>query len=155
MELRPAGPADLPTRLEIYNEAVLNTTATWDLLPRTPVEHAEWYATKAEHGHPLLVAEVEGRVVGYAAYGPFREKAGYAATMEHSVYVAPGHQGRGIGRALLVAIVAAARKDGVHALIGGLSAARRIGRRRSGRSIQRIELLLGIHHFLALSRPSG
>jgi len=122
MRIRAARPADLPALLEIYNDAVVHTTASWDLLPWTPVEHAEWYATKAGHGHPVLVADDEGQVVGYAAYGPFRPKAGYSRTMEHSVYVSPGHQGRGIGRALLVAVIEAARADGVHALIGGLSA---------------------------------
>ena len=122
MRIRPARPADLPALLEIYNDAVVHTTSSWDLLPWTPVEHAEWYATKAEHEHPVGVADEAGEILGYAAYGPFRPKAGYAATMEHSVYVRPQHQGRGIGRALLVAIIEAARADGVHALIGGLSA---------------------------------
>jgi phosphinothricin acetyltransferase len=121
MRIRAARPDDLPALLEIYNDAVVHGTASWDLLPWTPVEHAEWYATKAEHGHPILVADDDGTVVGYSAYGPFRPKAGYSGTMEHSVYVHPAHQGRGIGRALLVAIIAAARADGVHALVGGLS----------------------------------
>lgn len=122
MRIRPARPADLPALLEIYNDAVVNTTASWDLLPWTPVEHAEWYAAKAEHGHPVMVADEAGEVLGYAAYGSFRPKAGYAGTMEHSVYVRPAQQGRGVGRALLVGIIEAARADGVHALIGGLSA---------------------------------
>jgi phosphinothricin acetyltransferase len=122
MRIRPAHPADLPALLEIYNDAVVHTTASWDLLPWTPAEHAEWYATKAEHDHPIMVADADGEVVGYSAYGPFRTKAGYAGTMEHSVYVRPDHQGQGLGRALLVAIIEAARANGVHALIGGLSA---------------------------------
>lgn len=122
MRIRAARPSDLPALLEVYNDAVVHTTASWDLQPWTPVEHAEWYATKAEHGHPVVVADADGEVLGYAAYGPFRPKAGYAGTMEHSVYVLPQHQGKGIGRALLVAVIDAARADGVHALIGGLSA---------------------------------
>jgi L-amino acid N-acyltransferase len=122
MRIRPARPADLQALLEIYNDAVVHTTASWDLLPWTPVEHAEWYATKAEHGHPIMVADDDGDVLGFSAYGPFRPKAGYSRTMEHSVYVRPDARGRGIGRALLVAIIEAARSDGVHALIGGLSA---------------------------------
>lgn len=122
MRIRPARPADLPALLAIYNDAIVHTTASWDLLPLTPVEHAEWYATKTEHRHPILVADAEGEVVGYAAYGPFRAKAGYATTMEHSVYVRNDRRGEGIGRALLVAIIETARANGVHALIGGLSA---------------------------------
>lgn len=120
--VRDARPADLPALLEIYNDAVVHTTASWDLLPWTPVEHAEWYATKAGRDHPVLVADDDGDVLGYAAYGPFRPKAGYAATMEHSVYVRPDAQGRGIGRTLLVAVIERARAAGVHALVGGLSA---------------------------------
>ena len=65
MRIRAARPADLPALLEIYNDAVVHTTASWDLLPWTPVEHAEWYATKAGHGHPVLVADEGGEVVGY------------------------------------------------------------------------------------------
>lgn len=122
MRIRPAHPADLPALLEIYNDAVVHTTASWDLVPWTPVEHAEWYATKAEHRHPIMVADEDGEILGYAAYGPFRAKAGYAATMEHSVYVRPSSRGLGVGRTLLVAIIEAARANGVHALIGGLSA---------------------------------
>ena len=122
MRIRPARPADLPALLEIYNDAVVSTTASWDLEPWTPAQHAEWYATKAAKAHPVVVADEAGEVLGYAAYGPFRGKAGYARTMEHSVYVREGQRGKGIGRALLVAIVESARADGVHALIGGLSA---------------------------------
>ena len=122
MRIRPAHPADLPALLEIYNDAVVHTTASWDLVPWTPVEHAEWYATKAEHRHPIMVADEDGEILGYAAYGPFRAKAGYAETMEHSVYVRPSSRGLGVGRTLLVAIIEAARANGVHALIGGLSA---------------------------------
>ena len=121
MRIRPAQPADLPALLAIYNDAIVHTTASWDLLPWTAAQHAEWYATKTEHRHPILVADAEGEVVGYSAYGPFREKAGYAATMEHSVYVRADRRGLGIGRALMVAIIEAARANGVHALIGGLS----------------------------------
>ena len=120
--IRPARPDDLPALLEIYNDSVVHDTASWDLLPWTPAQHAEWYATKVENGWPVLVAEVDGEVAGYATYGQFRPKAGFTSSMEHSVYLRPAHQGRGLGRALVTAIIAAARENGVHVLIGGLSA---------------------------------
>lgn len=121
MLVRDATPADLPALLEIYNEAVANTTASWDHDPWSPVRHADWYAHKAEHGFPLLVAAEAGEVLGYATYGEFSGKVGYASTREHSVYVRPEAQGRGIGRALMVALVDRARAAGVHTLVGRLS----------------------------------
>jgi phosphinothricin acetyltransferase len=122
MEIRAAEPADLPALLEIYNEAVANTTASWDYDPWTPVEHADWYAHKAESGFPLLVGVEDGEVLGYATYGEFHSKIGYASTREHSVYLRPSARGKGLGRTLMVALIVAARADGVHTLIGLLSA---------------------------------
>ena len=56
MRIRPARTEDLEQLLEIYNDAVVNSTASWDLEPWTPAEHAEWYATKAASAHPVIVA---------------------------------------------------------------------------------------------------
>lgn len=122
MEIRPAEPADLPALLEIYNEAVANTTASWDHEGWTPVQHADWYAHKAELGFPLLVATQGAEVLGYATYGEFHPKVGYAATREHSIYLRPSARGRGIGRGLMTALIDEARAAGVHTLIGLLSA---------------------------------
>jgi L-amino acid N-acyltransferase len=122
VEIRDAGPGELPALLEIYNEAVANTTASWDYEPWTPVQHADWYAHKAEEGFPLLVAVEAGEVVGYATYSEFREKIGYHTTREHSVYLAPGARGRGIGRLLMGRLIELARGNDIHVLIGALSA---------------------------------
>ena len=122
MEIRDATPADLPALLEIYNQAVANTTASWDYEPWTPVHHADWYAHKVERGFPLLVASEADEVLGYATYGEFHAKIGYATTREHAVYVRPDAQGRGIGRALMTAVIDHARGAGVHTLIGLVSA---------------------------------
>lgn len=120
--IREAGEADLEAVRAIYNRAVLETTSTWDHQTRSVAEQQAWYAVKVAAGFPLLVAEDSGQVVGYAAYGPFRSHAGYAHTMEHSVYVHPDHHRKGLGRALLSGLVERARQNGVHALVGGLSA---------------------------------
>jgi L-amino acid N-acyltransferase len=122
MDIREAEPADLPALLEIYNEAVLNTTASWDYDPWTPVQHADWYAHKAERGFPLLVAVEDSEVVGYVTYGEFHPKVGYATTREHSVYLRASARGAGRGRALMQALIERARAEGVHTLIGLLSA---------------------------------
>ncbi len=122
MQIRDAIPADLPGLLEIYNEAVANTTASWDYDPWTAVRHADWYAHKVEAGFPLLVASEGDEVLGYATYGEFHPKIGYATTREHSIYVRPEAQGHGIGRALMAAVIERAREAGVHTLIGLVSA---------------------------------
>lgn len=120
--IREATPADLEEIREIYNQAVRETTSTWDHRTRSAEDHQAWYATKQEEGFPLLVAEEAGQVIGYASYGRFRPHAGYAHTMEHSVYVHPDHQRAGLGRRLLEQLIVLARQRGVHALVGGLSA---------------------------------
>lgn len=119
--LREATAADLPAVLDIYNEAVRTTTASWDLEPVSLESRRRWFDDHEAAGHPVLVAEREGDVVGWAAYGRFRDKAGYDATMEHTVYVRADVRGGGIGRALLESLVGIARLRGVHALLGALS----------------------------------
>jgi L-amino acid N-acyltransferase len=120
--IREATAADLEPIRAIYNQAVAETTSTWDHQQRTSADHQHWFDVKQDAGFPVLVAEDAGEVIGYASYGLFRPHAGYAWTMEHSVYVRPSHQRQGIGRALLERLIPIARERGVHALVGGLSA---------------------------------
>ncbi|QLQ15405.1 MAG: N-acetyltransferase family protein [Micropruina sp.] len=121
MDLREATAADLPAILDIYNEAVRTTTASWDLEPVSLASRQRWFAEHEAADHPVLVAVRDGEVVGWTAYGRFRDKAGYDATMEHTVYVRADARGGGIGRALLQSLVGIARLRGVHALLGALS----------------------------------
>lgn len=122
MEIRAAEPADLPALLEIYNEAVANTTASWDYQPWTAVRHADWYAHKMERGFPLLVAAEAEEVLGYVTYGEFREKIGYATTKELSLYLRPSARGHGYGKLMLQRLIEQARFDSVHTLIASVSA---------------------------------
>lgn len=118
--IRPATGADLPAILEIYNDAVLHTTASYDLEPSTLEQRAAWFEDRARQGFPVLVAEAGGEVAGFGTYGKFREKPGYRHTVEHTIYVAPGRRGQGIGRALLAELIAVARAQGKHAMVGGI-----------------------------------
>lgn len=120
--IREATAADLEAVRAIYNQAVRETTSTWDHQERSAADHQHWYDVKHDAGFPLLVAEDAGEVIGYASYGLFRPHSGYAHTMEHSVYVRPDRHRAGLGRALLEQLIGLARERGVHALIGGLSA---------------------------------
>ncbi|HAM45355.1 MAG TPA: GNAT family N-acetyltransferase [Propionibacteriaceae bacterium] len=122
MQLREAVPADLPALLDIYNDAILTSTSSWDYEPWSPVQHADWYAHKAENGYPLLVAVEGSELLGYATYGEFRPKIGYAATREHSVYVRDAARGSGVGSRLMSELIDRAQRSGVHALIGAIAA---------------------------------
>lgn len=127
--VRPAREDDLPAIWAIYNEAVLHTTASWDLEPVPLGYITSLFETRRRAGHPMLVADEDGGVLGYATYGQFRAKPGYSRTMEHSVYVDASARGKGVGRMLLQSIIDAARTAGVHVLIGGLDAANEVSMR--------------------------
>ena len=120
--IRSANHEDLPAIVEIYNEGGVATTASYDVEPVTLEERAAWFERLRNQGHPVLVLEENGRVVGFASYGSFRDKAAYLHTVEHSVYVAEGRRSNGVGRMLLGALLDHARGRGVHIMVGVLDA---------------------------------
>lgn len=120
--IRDATDADLPAITEIYNHAVLTSTATWDLAPVTLDERREYLEVRRAAGHAVLVAEVDGQLRGWAGYGRFSPRAGYDATVEHGIYVTEEARGLGIGRSLLTALIDHARTAGLHVLVGRLAA---------------------------------
>ena len=114
--IRPARLSDLGAITEIYNEAVRTTTATFDTEPKTVAQQQRWYQS---HGgrYPIVVAEVEGEVVGWACLSRWSERPAYDDTAETSFYVKSGHRGRGIGRELKEALLQQGRRLGFHSLI--------------------------------------
>lgn len=117
MHIRPATIDDTESILEIYNHHVLTSVATFDLVPRTLEEQRRWL-TGRSGAHAVVVAMTDdGVIAGFGALSAYRERAGYATTVEDSVYVAEDHQGRGVGRELLEHLVDLARKHGFHALM--------------------------------------
>jgi phosphinothricin acetyltransferase len=122
MNVLPATQADLPGILEIYNEAVLNTTATYDYEPRTLEHRAQWFEERKRDGYPVFVAVDNGRVVGWSALNPFHARFGYRFTAENSVYVAANMRGRGIGKVLIAPLVDGAKSLGLHAIIAAIDA---------------------------------
>lgn len=121
MLIRDAGQEDLPGILKIYNDAVANTTAIWNDQPVDLDNRRAWLSERQRQHFPVTVAlDDDGRVLGYASYGPWRAFDGYRFTVEHSVYVRNGRQNQGIGRALLEDLIKRAREADLHVLVGAI-----------------------------------
>lgn len=117
MLLRAATAADLPAITAIYAQAVREGTASFELVPPGLEEMARRMAAIAEQGYPYLAAEIDGAFAGYAYANAFRPRAAYRHTVEDSIYVAPGFHGRGIGRALLDALIDACERRGYRQMV--------------------------------------
>jgi len=121
MEIRRATMADAEAIRQIYNAEVTGSTATLDLVPRSPEEQMSWMAAHAGV-YPVIVGEEDGLVVGFAALSPYRPRPGYATAVEDSIYVAADRRGKGIGRELLGEAVVMARTHGFHSIVARVSA---------------------------------
>ncbi|HTO93191.1 MAG TPA: GNAT family N-acetyltransferase [Bacteroidota bacterium] len=114
--VRPAREADLEVITEIYNEAIMTTTATFDTEPRTVDDRREWF--RAHGGRfAVIVAEADGRVAGWASLSRWSDRPAYDDTAETSVYVASALRGRGIGASLYEALIAGAKQQKFHTLL--------------------------------------
>jgi len=121
--IRTARDEDLHQILEIYNDVIATSTAVYSLEPTTLEERAAWLAGRQRAGFPVLVAESQGEVIGFASFGEFRGAwPGYRYSVEHSVHVHAGHRGKGVGRLLVQALFPLAAKMGKHVIIGGIDA---------------------------------
>lgn len=120
--IRDATDADLPAILEIYNDAVAHTTAIWNDNLVDLANRRDWFAARQARGFPVLVADVDGRVAGYASYGDWRAFEGFRHTVEHSVYVRRDLRGGGIGRTLMRRLVERARAGNIHVMIACVEA---------------------------------
>lgn len=114
--IRSADLADVAAIADIYNEAILTTTATFDTEPKSIAERTQWLQSHDER-HPVLVAVEDGMVVGWASLTRWSERRAYDGTAETSFYVRSTHRGRGIGRSLKAAIIEEARRLKFHTLI--------------------------------------
>ena len=123
ISIRPAAPEDVAGILEIYNWAVLHTTATADYYTQTLDQRKGWYESRVGKGFPVFAAEEAGKVIGWSSYGPYHTRYGYRFTVENSVYVHKDHHRKGVGKALLDAVIDHARGRKVHAIIAVIDAA--------------------------------
>jgi L-amino acid N-acyltransferase YncA len=120
LSIRLARETDIPGILEIYNDAILNTTAVYTYEAR-PLEWMEqWFIEKQDKGLPVFVVEIAGRVAGYATYGPFRPWPAYKYSVEHSIYVNKDFRRQGIAKKLLRVLIDTAAESGLHAIIAAI-----------------------------------
>jgi len=117
MIVRPATAADAEALAAIYGDAVLHGFGTFEEDPPSPAEMEQRRRAVVDGGLPYVVAEDAGRVLGFAYAGPFRTRAAYRYTLEDSVYVAPDAAGKGVGRAVLGAVIEACEALGVRQLM--------------------------------------
>ena len=123
VEVRDATDADLDATLAIYNALIDTTTVTWSDHGTTFDEWTAWFAAQQARGFPVLVAELDGEVVGVTSYGDFRDSIhwpGYRFSAELSVHVRGDQHGRGIGRRLLEVLLDRARTNGIHVMVAAV-----------------------------------
>ena len=118
--IRPAQLSDLNTITEIYNEAIRTTTATFDTEPKTEDEQKAWFDS---HGpkYPILVAESNGVVIGWACLSKWSDRCGYSGAAEISLYVKQEFRDKGIGKRLMEAIISDGKRVGLHTVIGRIA----------------------------------
>ena len=121
-EIRPAREADIPDIREIYNYYVTNSVVTFDEKRWTLGQWREKYDHLTKLGLPFLVAESpSGQVLGYALVAPWSGKSSFRYTVENSIYLGQAAAGKGLGRALLEALIAACEEQGIREIVAVIS----------------------------------
>ena len=116
-ETRPALEADLPAITKIYEHAVLHGTATFELIAPDLAEMTRRFRALTDGGFPYLVAELDGRLSGYAYAGPYRPRPAYRFTVENSIYLDPAIHRRGVGLVLLRRLIEECEQRGYRQMV--------------------------------------
>src|SRR6185436_9493888 len=120
LSIRVATIDDQEAIMDIYNEAVANSTATFDTDPRTLEKQITWFKNHKDI-HPVLVGEFDGEIVGWASLSPWSDRCAYETTVEVSVYIHKDHRGKGIGSKLLKAVTDRGRTLKIHTVISRIT----------------------------------
>lgn len=120
--IRQAQQSDLTSILDIYNDAIINTTAVYTYQPTNIEERQAWFNHKQQNGDPIFVFEKDDIVQGFATYGQFRDWPAYLYTIEHSIYVHPKYRHHGIASQLLIKLIEEAKDNNFRTLIAGIDA---------------------------------
>ena len=122
--IRDAVQADLPAIRDIYNDAVLNTTAIWNEQAVDLDNRQAWFDARRAQGYPILVSvDAEHTVLGYASFGDWRPFDGFRHTVEHSVYVRSDQRGKGLGPLLMKALIERAQDCDKHVMVAAIESA--------------------------------
>ena len=107
--------------LEVFNDAIANSTALYDYKPRAPESMVGWFKAKEVGRFPVIGAvATDGQLLGFASYGTFRAWPAYKYSVEHSVYVHKDHRGKGVGLALMKQLIGKAKEQQYHVMVGGI-----------------------------------
>ncbi len=121
--IRLATAADAAAIVEIYNREVTETTATFDLVPRTVEAQRDWLAARSGAFAAIVgVDPATRRVAAFAALSPYKERAAYSTTVENSIYVHRDFGGRGVGKQMMQHLITVARESGFHSIIARIEA---------------------------------
>ena len=120
LTLRPAEPKDITGITEIYNDAVLKTTATFDTEPKTAEEQTLWLGRHNER-YPVIVAVLQDEVIGWASLSPWSDRPAYSKTAEISIYVKEDYRNRGYGKKLMDKIIDDGEAAGLHTIIARIA----------------------------------
>ena len=124
--VRDAVARDLPGIRDIYNDAVLNTTAIWNEQPVDLANRQAWFDSRQAQRYPILVASDDsGEVLGYASFGDWRPFEGFRHTVEHSVYVRADQRGKGLGPLLMRALIERAGTCDKHVMVAAIESGNR------------------------------
>lgn len=126
--IRYAQAADLSAILDIYNDAIVNTTSVYYYEPHTIGDMLSWYENKVRDGFPVLVSEENDHVIGFATFGPFRDRPAYKYTVEHSVYVHKDHRGRAVGTGLMMDLIKIANEREYATMVAGIDSGNEVSR---------------------------
>ena len=126
--IRHAQAADLGAILDIFNDAISNTTSVYYYEPHTIRDMLSWYEDKVRDGFPVLVFEENNHVIGFAAFGTFRDRPAYKYTVEHSVYVHKDHRGKGVGTRLMMDLMKIANEREYATIVAGIDSGNEVSR---------------------------
>jgi len=121
--IRSATLADAGAIAEIYNREVMETTATFDLVPRTLEAQQDWLSARSGAFAAIVgVDPATKQVVTFASLSPYKERAAYRTTVEDSIYVHREFGGRGVGKLMVARLIEIARQSGFHSVIARIEA---------------------------------